>query len=410
MINRLPYGLKGVAAVCQLLVLGCCEFARSALFLAALPALLQHRLQLPSVVTLGWLGGLLYGADTLLRSPSGWIVDRLGATRTSFLAALTVLAGIALVAAAPGLAVLAAGVILVGAGMAPVWTSVMAGITGVAGPARQAQALSAIFTAWLVGGGAGTLGSLLLLDRLLLVATMLMLTGAAALATLGGAGAWLSTHLLHEQQARTAPRAPREHVPVRVYLRRMAAALAGARALIPGLFLQTFILAMVLAVMQRYATTILHWTSGQIVWLMLGGGALAVVLLHPVSRLVDRHGPRVFLRVGFVIAAPPLAALPFLHHPHDAALVAGLLGGSYALILTSWNALLARSIPEDRRGGMWGVFTTIEGLGAACGPPIAGMLWEHVSPAAPFVAGAAALLIIAIAYTIVPIDRQIISS
>ncbi len=405
MITRIPYGLKGVVAMAQLLVLGCGEFARSALFLAALPAVLQHRLHLTSVITLGWLsGGLLYGSDTLLRSPSGWVVDRLGAARTSCLAALLLLAGVATIACAPALGGLAVGVMLVGAGMAPLWTSVMAGITGVAGPTRQAQALSVIFIAWLVGGGLGTFGSLLLLDRLLLGPTFAMLTGAAAVAAGAGAVAWLGTHLLHE---RTPHRAARPHVGLRTYARRLGAALLAARALIPGLFLQTFILAMVLAVVQRYATTVLQWTSGQVVWLLLGGGSVAVLLLVPISRVVDRHSPRLFLRVGFVIAAGPLAALAWVHRPVEGAVVAGLLGGSYALILTSWNALLARTVPDDRRGGMWGVFTTLEGLGAACGPPMAGLLWERISPAAPFVAGAVALLLIALVYSLYPIDREL---
>ncbi len=387
----------------QLLVLGGCEFVRSALFLAVLSAILQQRLHISSVLTLGWLLGLLFGADTLLRSPSGWIVDHLGSMRTSMGASLVVLGGLLIVSLSSVLSFIAAGVMLIGAGLAPVWTSVISGVTGRAGPNFQARALSAVFTAWLAGGGLGTLLSLYLLHRLPLEATLSLLAGANVSAVLAAAlGLWghmADTKARFQPQDNQAPRKP--------YLQRVGQALAASRALVPGLFLQTFILALVLAVMERYATKQLGWATKDVIWLLLGGGGLALLLLHPVARLVDHYGPRPFLCAGFFAAAGPLAAIAFVRQPLQAALLAALLGGAYALILTSWNTLLARAMPPDRRGGLWGVFTTLEGLGAACGPPAAGLLWEHLSPAAPFLMGGAALLLLAFAYIIFPIDRHL---
>jgi len=387
----------------QLFVLGGCEFVRSALFLAVLSAILQQRLHIYSVFTLGWLLGLLFGADTLLRSPSGWIVDHWGSLPTSLGASLVVLGGLWIVSFSSALSFIAVGVMLIGAGLAPVWTSVISGVTGRAGPEYQARALSAVFTAWLLGGGIGTLLSLYVLHRLPLEKTIEMLWGANMLAVFAAALA-MGNRI---SEAKGALRSPYRAATRQPYLRRVGQALAAARALVPGLFLQTFILALVLAVMERYATQQLGWAAQDVIWLLLGGGGLALLLLHPVARLVDRYGPRPFLCAGFFAAAGPLAAIAFVRQPLQAALIAGLLGGAYALILTSWNTLLARAMPSDRRGGLWGVFTTLEGLGAACGPPVAGLLWEHVSPSAPFLLGGATLLLIAFVYTIFPIDRPL---
>jgi MFS family permease len=54
------------------------------------------------------------------------------------------------------------------------------------------------------------------------------------------------------------------------------------------------------------------------------------------------------------------------------------------MILPSWNSVLDRSIPHDKRGAMWGMFMTIEGLGTATGPLFGGRLWDSFSPQAPF--------------------------
>ena len=410
-------GLRSPATLAMLITLGATELARGALLVAILPTVLDQRLHITSMVTLGWLSGLgLYGADTVLRSPSGWLADHFGPARALAVACAVVFGGTLLVGGAHGLPTLALGVTLIGVGMAPIWTSVIAGVTEAAGPNNRATAMSAIFAAWLCGCGAGTVASTLLLDRLPVGEVgqvMPLIQGSVALA-LGVASLHLLAGLTHRVRRPTGvrgereqPRIPAPRVSVGEYVRGLRQTMVRSRALLPAMVLQTLILGIVLAVVQRYGTKVLGATTGQITWLLFAGGGMVVVLLLPIARLVDRYGPRRFLRAGFALAALPMAGLAAVHTLAPAIWLTGLLGAAYAVILSSWNALLARAVPDNQRGGTWGLFMTVEGAGFALGPPVAGILWEMVGPRAPFATAAALLVALAVAYSVFRVDQRL---
>jgi MFS family permease len=50
------------------------------------------------------------------------------------------------------------------------------------------------------------------------------------------------------------------------------------------------------------------------------------------------------------------------------------------------QALVADLTGDDRRGRAYGLYALAGGLGATVGPLLGGWLYEHVNPAAPFVA------------------------
>ncbi len=60
------------------------------------------------------------------------------------------------------------------------------------------------------------------------------------------------------------------------------------------------------------------------------------------------------------------------------------LGVAYSMTLPSWHSVPDFAINREKRGAMWGMFMTIEGLGTALGPIVGGRLWDLVSPQAPF--------------------------
>ena len=137
------------------------------------------------------------------------------------------------------------------------------------------------------------------------------------------------------------------------------------------------------------------WQSAAMV--IVGG---ATVALLPVSgRLVDRFGARPFLSGGFLLAGMALVLFAAQTRYLPALMFMIALGSAYAMILPSWNSLLDRSVDAAKRGAMWGVFMTVEGLGTAVGPLIGGRLWQSVGPRAPFLFSAFLVCSMGVIYT-----------
>ena len=68
--------------------------------------------------------------------------------------------------------------------------------------------------------------------------------------------------------------------------------------------------------------------------------------------------------------------------------------------------MLDRSIDEDKKGSLWGVFMTVEGFGSAAGPYLGGLVWDRIGPAAPFWVSAVVILIMGLLYTVLPIEKR----
>ncbi len=48
---------------------------------------------------------------------------------------------------------------------------------------------------------------------------------------------------------------------------------------------------------------------------------------------------------------------------------------------------------------------TVEGLGSAAGPYLGGLVWDTISPRAPFVVSAAVIFVMGLLYMVLPIER-----
>jgi len=109
----------------------------------------------------------------------------------------------------------------------------------------------------------------------------------------------------------------------------------------------------------------------------------------PLGRLADRLGRRASLAagwglyavcyLGFAVAADPWQAWALFA---AYGLVAGLTEGTE-------RALVASSVPQDRRGRALGLYNLVSGFGLLAASVLAGELWDKVSPAAALGLGAA---------------------
>ncbi len=170
------------------------------------------------------------------------------------------------------------------------------------------------------------------------------------------------------------------------------------RALFPGMFVQTLAIGILIPVLTPYARVVLGVSPQMQSVAMLTVGGATVILLPVMGKLIDRVGARPFLSGGFLLTAVALVLFTLQTSVWPAIGFMVLLGFSYAMILPSWNSVLDRAIDREKRGAMWGVFMTVEGLGTAAGPYIGGRLWQTVGPQAPFLLSASVVGVMGLVY------------
>ena len=119
-------------------------------------------------------------------------------------------------------------------------------------------------------------------------------------------------------------------------------------------------------------------------------------LAIPAGMLADRLGRRRVAVVGYLLFAAAYAVMAVVGSPAGAWLGFLVYGVYMAVADGNGRALLAQMSPSDRRATAFGAYHGVVGLAALPASIAAGLLWDHVSPAAPFWVGAAAGVIAAI--------------
>lgn len=386
----LPSSLLRPHVVGSLLILLTVEFVRGALILSLLPTIGVTALGLtPAAV--GLAISAHYFFDNILRSPMGALADHIGSKYLLAGGLIIAAVGLLWVARADGGLDLAAGAALIGVGTSPLWPSVISTVTSAASDKDKASAMGYVYIAWLIGGGAGPVLINFVLaasfrDAFILLVSLLLIAGVTALV------------LRYPQHVGTHPAHATMWLHPLIYLRELLLQVKEVRILFPGMFVQTFAIGVMIPVLTPYARVVLQISpQWQSLALVIVGG-VTVLLLPIMGKWVDRIGARPFLSGGFLLTSGTLTLFTMQHSFWPAVGALSLTGLAYAMVLPSWNSVLDRSIDSQKRGAMWGVFMTVEGLGTAAGPVIGGRLWDAISPQAPFLLSAAVVGIMGLLY------------
>jgi DHA1 family multidrug resistance protein-like MFS transporter len=371
-------------------VLAAAEFARTALIVALLPAYATGPLGAP-LTLVGLMISGHYLMDTLFRTPMGWLVDWLGPRVTLTLGMVIEVVSLLGAARTHDPLWLLVWLGALGVGTASHWPAVVTGTNRLTSAHQRGAMMGLVYASWLAGSGlgpvvinfvVGNLGSDRLAFDLLVAADLLGLA---------------MTVLLTDPELTQIHGGGRPHISLAGFRR-----VWPLRAVIPGMFVQTMVLGELLPVLQPLTHRVLHLSQWEYAFLLLGSGALTVILLVPAGRISDHLGLKIPLIGGFWMAGVALLGLAFIRNFWLLIVVGGFLGLSYALILPAWNAFLARLIPAEQEGLLWGVFMSVEGLGMAVGPVVGAHLFQ-VSVVAPFALATLILAVMGMFYWFYPV-------
>lgn len=398
-----------------LIIMFVVEFVKGALLLTILPVYMKTSLG-ASAFIIGWTLAAQYIGDNVLRTPVGWIIDKLGYRTTMLTGVLMTFVSVVLIATTSLHIWMIIGCALLGFGTAPLWPCVITGTTEVAGDEGKATIMSVVYMAWLSGVGLGpvainffvgennysTAFRLLIGCMTVVVVVALLLPRKQSAARSNEEGSEGKDRMKKAVVHSAASFMQR----VSQYLGEVRRSMSVSPLLFPAMFVQTFALGILTPILTLYAKEVLKLTSFQYSMFLIAGGAVTVIFLVPMGKLVDRLGIRPFLIAGFTLSAAALLLFTFAKSMLLLYVLVTILGVGYAFIIPSWNALIASAIPPEKRGAVWGFFLTIEGLGMIVGPIVSGKLWDVYGYHAPFIMSGLVLVILLVLQMFISIPKK----
>lgn len=126
----------------------------------------------------------------------------------------------------------------------------------------------------------------------------------------------------------------------------------------------------------------------QIMGMLMTFNAIYASLAGPLGSLSDRIGRRRLMLTGWTIYGLVYLGLALSHTGAQIWALFGIYGIYYALTEGVAKAFVADIVPAEQRGTAYGLFNAAIGLTAFPASLIAGILWQTINPAAPFLFGA----------------------
>ncbi len=142
----------------------------------------------------------------------------------------------------------------------------------------------------------------------------------------------------------------------------------------------------------RYAAE-LHLSQMK-VGLLFGSYAVALLAATlPVGRFTDRYGRRPVMLIGLLGLGATTLLFAFAKSYGLLVLARALQGVAGAATWLPGMALLADHFAPEKRGQAMGLAFAAANVGVLLGPPVSGFLDQHAGPKAPFLVGAAIVLV-----------------
>ncbi len=150
------------------------------------------------------------------------------------------------------------------------------------------------------------------------------------------------------------------------------------------------------------------FTSINVILLYFIYNITASALSIPFAKRSDKIGRKYILVLGYFIFATVYLCFGFATSKWMI-IAAFLLYGTYTAVISgAEKALIAEISPENLKGTMLGLHSTLVGIALLPASVIAGLLWDHVGSFAPFVFGASLSVLAAVVLVFCLKDNPII--
>jgi len=328
-------------------------------------------------LVLGLLIAAFFGMQFLLAPVLGSLSDRLG-RRPVLLATLVVAtAGHLLLAAANSLVLLFAARVL--AGMAAGNLSVaQAYIADRTRPEERAKGMGLIGAAFGVGFAVGpVIGGTLVGYGLFAPA---LAAAALAATNLGLAVAFLPESLTPERRVAMGSR---QAAGLGEAIRRPS-----IRALVATFFVVSFAFSTVPVAFPSLGIDYFGLKPEQLALVFILIGVISIVMGGAAGRLARRFGEERLVAVGTLAMLAGLAAAPLVANLAAYVGLVAVFSTGVAIALPLIPSLVSKRTPPHEQGSILGGAQAIGSLARVPGPFVAGLLYEQVGPAAPFLVSA----------------------
>ncbi|MGF7118611.1 multidrug resistance protein [Methanobacterium oryzae] len=128
--------------------------------------------------------------------------------------------------------------------------------------------------------------------------------------------------------------------------------------------------------------------------LFVSGIVIAIVQGGLIGKLYKIFGDKNLLMMGTLILTAGLILFALANSFWMLYPVLGVISLGVGLITPSINSQLSKMVPSQEIGEVFGVSTALNSLTTIFGPLVAGLLFDYISPDAPYLGGAALLLVV----------------
>jgi MFS family permease len=342
-----------------------------------------------SAAIAGYALAAFAGAKLTTQLASGFVTDHLGARRALIGGtAILLLADVSMLPlahVAPWLIVGAAAI--EGLGSSVTWPAVYASGDATFGDGEKGR-FTALLTlasggALLVALGGGNAVYTLVPFNIAMIAPIAAVSIAMALAI----GVALRAPAHQAELRRELPTPGQFGAVLRHPQRAMFAAMVLTEAAALGALTATY---------RAYGRDVLHASLTHQNALILPAAVLGGLAVIPGGAMADRVGARWMLTTGFAVTGVCLIVLARWSDPTLVVVVAAIAGGGFGLAVPSIAAtMMGLSGSAGTRGGVIGWFMTMDGMGHAIGPALAGVLLAAVGAQAVLIACGGLFLVVA---------------
>ncbi|MEW6183534.1 MAG: MFS transporter [Bacillota bacterium] len=171
--------------------------------------------------------------------------------------------------------------------------------------------------------------------------------------------------------------------------------------------IQQFGIGLLVPVFVLYCREQVGFTQAEIGQIFLFPVIIIAVLAIPLGRAADHVGKPRAVRYAYLAAALVIFLMPVTKRLIAWQALVAVLEVAYVLGTPAWTALSSIVAPGGRRGAAIAAIGTMQSLGFAISPGVGGLLYDSVAPAAPFFICAAFLMICLVLFSLLVSEKRI---